>query len=96
MSEAELDQLQPHLKAFGEALYQAATTNTGVLAAVEKIRALGYAVLLCLDASMGLERIECAPGEMREPTPLVKDGEIVPDAFTEDDRHIMKGFRIKF
>lgn len=96
MSEAELHRLQPHLEALGEALHQAVATNPGILAAAKKIQEMGYELVLFLDAQLGLRRLEGAPTEMHEPTPLVKNGEVVQDVFTEDDKHLMRNLRIKF
>lgn len=95
-NEAEVNRLRTHMKALGAALSNAVATDPGVLEAVGKIQEMGYELLLCLEATVGLNRLEGASTEMHESTPLVQNGEVIPGAFTKADESFMKNFRIKF
>ncbi len=93
----DLRRLQPLVEKFCAALRKAITTDPHLLEIAEQIRLTGYEVSLTLGAVTNCNKFEGAEAEkIHEPAPLVKDGEVVPEAFTEDDRHWMKDFRINF
>ena len=94
-NDTDLRRLHPLMEEFCEALNDAIVTDPHLQKVIEKIRREGYDAFLILEATLGLGKREGAR-TMREPTPLVKDGEVVPEAFTPKDVDFMKSLRINF
>lgn len=85
----------PLLLEFSKALYDTvieALNSSEVLGAqTEKLKQAGYEPSISVGFEVGLVRIG---GELREPTPLVKDGHIVPGAFSKEDQDEFRALRI--
>jgi hypothetical protein len=57
-----------------------------------KLRSAGYDPVLILKAMLGIQKRDRI--HLHKPAPLVKDGEIVADAFSPADTNWMKELRI--
>jgi uncharacterized Zn-finger protein len=86
----DIRRLQPLMEEFGEALGEAITTNLRLKDAIEKIRQAGYDPFVRLEATMGFSKCE-----IREPKPLVQNGEVIRGAFDTEDSKWMSALKIK-
>jgi hypothetical protein len=91
MTEKDVAIVGPLVEELGSSLYEAVATNSELSHIVKKFRAAGYNPALMLAAMIGVSKIG---SPLREPVPLVKDGDVVPDAFTVDDGAWLKKYRI--
>ena len=85
----------PLLLEFGKTLCEtmlSALGSNGLLnEQVEKLKEAGYEPNITIEFKVSLAG---TGAESREPTPLVKDGRIVPGAFSEQDQNELKVFHI--
>ena len=91
MTEEDFVIIRPLVEEFGNSLHEAVATNSELSHIVEKFRAAGYNPALMLAVMIGVSKIG---SPLREPVPLVKDGDVVPEAFTVDDGAWLKKYRI--
>lgn len=94
--------VQPLIDQMGEAISETMNESIPIAVIVEKFKKEGYEIFLILEATIGfqngegIEEISQIPPAVHESEPLVKDGEVVPDAFTAQDKKIFKSMKIVF
>ena len=99
MNANEIRRLSPLMKEFSTALDKALATSSDLENVVEKIRQAGYDPFVVLEASIGFKKregVDLPQPEIREPTSLVQDGEVVPGTFNEDGDKWMGKLKISF
>lgn len=92
MTEKDFAIIKPLVEEFGNTLHEAVETSPELGRVVEKFRTAGYNPVLMFAATMGISKIG---SPAHEPVPLVKDGEVVPEAFTADDGAWLQDWHIK-
>ncbi len=93
-SEKEILLIKSLVEEFGETLQEVVETSSELGRVIQKLKAAGYNPVLMLEAIMGIEKLERTP--LREPDPLVKNGEVIPNVFSSADKNWMKELRISF
>lgn len=92
MTEKDVAIIGPLAEEFGNALREVVETSPELGRIVEKLRAAGYDPILMIAATMGLSKQKGS--RVREPVPLVKNGEVIPEAFNVGDGAWLKDFHI--
>jgi hypothetical protein len=99
LNEDDLNRLRPLLQEFGEALQDILGTSSRLEGIIEKMKRAGYDPFVVLEITAGFQKLndtESSQSEIHEPTPLVKNGEVVPGAFTTADDKWLRDLKIDF
>jgi hypothetical protein len=95
LSKEDRERLQPLLLEFGEAVHQAVGSSPEIADLFERISAATkFVPFFFIEAKVGFAQSESETEKVIEPVPLVKNGEVIPEAFTTDDRAFMKRLKI--
>ena len=92
ISEKDISIIGPLAEEFGNTLREVVETSPELERIIEKFRAAGYDPMLMITTRMGLSKQKVS--SIREPIPLVKNGEVVPEVFSVDDGAWLKDFHI--
>jgi hypothetical protein len=80
-----------------EALANSVNENTEVHRLIEELRRIGFDLSILMEVTIGVrQRAADVPAKIHKPEPLVRNGEVTPDAFNAKDLEWMQKLKIDF
>ncbi len=95
LSPEELERIVPLIENLVWKMHQALNTDDEVYRAVNLIEEAGYDIKLVTEVIFSIMRKEAEPQALPTPKPLVKNGEVIPEAYSRMDTSFLKAFKIK-
>ena len=91
MDENESPKIPPEIQKIAE-IIESLSEDPKFVEAMQNAYRAGFEVNVVISAEMKSAPDPPAPPELKEPKPLVKDGAVIPGAFTPFDQNLCKGW----